>query len=62
MWPARRTAFRIRETSGTVRDISLTSVAVTHKPVLVSSTIDASGVPVGYLLFNDHIAHRGIAV
>jgi hypothetical protein len=48
--------FRIRETSGTLRDISLTSVAVTHKPVLVSSTIDASGVPVGYLLFNDHIA------
>lgn len=48
--------FRIREISGTVRDISMTSAAVTHKPVLISSTIDASGVPVGYLLFNDHIA------
>lgn len=48
--------FRIREATGTVRDISMTSVAVTHQPVLLSSTIDASGVPVGYLLFNDHIA------
>jgi hypothetical protein len=48
--------FQIRETSGVVRNITMNAVEVTHQPVLVSSTIDASGVPVGYLLFNDHIA------
>ncbi|WP_129779063.1 S41 family peptidase [Peristeroidobacter soli] len=49
--------FQIREANnGPVRNISLTSVAVTHKPVLVSSIIDPTGMPVGYLLFNDHIA------
>lgn len=48
--------FQIRETSGVVRDITMNAAAVTHKPVLISSTIDAAGVPVGYMLFNDHIA------
>ncbi|MFC4308174.1 S41 family peptidase [Steroidobacter flavus] len=49
--------FQIREANnGPLRTITLTSVAVTHTPVLVSSTLNASGVPVGYLLFNDHIA------
>lgn len=48
--------FTIREISGATRTITLNSIAVTHQPVLVSRTIDQSGVPVGYLLFNDHIA------
>ncbi|MDY6945619.1 MAG: S41 family peptidase [Pseudomonadota bacterium] len=48
--------FTIRETSGATRTITMNSIAVTHQPVLLSSTIDQSGVPVGYLLFNDHIA------
>jgi hypothetical protein len=39
-----------------MRTIQMTPVAVTHQPVLVSSVIDPSGSPVGYLLFNDHIA------
>jgi len=48
--------FQIRETTGAVRTLSMNSVAVTHQPVLDSRVLDASGVPVGYLLFNDHIA------
>lgn len=48
--------FTIRELSGSTRSVTMTTVAVTHRPVLVTSTIDQSGVPVGYLLFNDHIA------
>lgn len=54
--PGEQHTFRIREVSGTVRDITLNSVAVTHQPVLTSSVIDQGGVPVGYLVFNDHIA------
>lgn len=48
--------FTIRETNGAMRTIQMTPVEVTHQPVLVSSVIDPSGSPVGYLLFNDHIA------
>lgn len=48
--------FRIRELSGTIRDVTLTPVAITHDPVPITSVIDQGGVPVGYLLFNDHIA------
>lgn len=48
--------FRIREVNGTVRDVTMTPVAITHDPVPVTSVIDPTGVPVGYLLFNDHIA------
>jgi carboxyl-terminal processing protease len=48
--------FQIRETSGVVRNITMNAASVTHKPVLISDTIDAGGVPVGYMLFNDHIA------
>lgn len=53
--PGEQHSFRIREVSGE-RDITLTSVAITHEPVLTSSVIDQGGVPVGYLVFNDHIA------
>lgn len=48
--------FRIRETDGTTRTVTLVSDEIVHQPVLVSTTFDQSGVPVGYLLFNDHIA------
>lgn len=48
--------FTIRDTNNVTRTITMSSVAVTHQPVLVSSTIDQAGVPVGYLVFNDHIA------
>ncbi len=54
--PGERHTFRIRETSGTVRDIVMNSAEITHQPVLTTSVIDQGGVPVGYLLFNDHIA------
>jgi carboxyl-terminal processing protease len=48
--------FVIRELSGVTRNVTMTTVAVTHDPVPIATTIDQSGVPVGYLLFNDHIA------
>jgi carboxyl-terminal processing protease len=48
--------FRIRELSGTERDVTMTTTQVTHDPVPIASVIDQSGVPVGYLLFNDHVA------
>jgi len=41
---------------GTSAQIQLTSANITHKPVLVTDTIDQAGKKVGYLLFNDHIA------
>jgi carboxyl-terminal processing protease len=47
--------FRIREASGD-RDVTMTTAAITHDPVPTVSVIDPTGVPVGYLLFNDHIA------
>jgi len=48
--------FQIREVSGAVRNITMNARAITHTPVLDSRVLDASGVPVGYLVFNDHIA------
>lgn len=48
--------FMIRELNGTTRTISMTSVNVTHTPVLNVTTLDEGGVPIGYILFNDHIA------
>ena len=41
---------------GTSAPISLTSANITHKPVLITDTLDQAGQKVGYLLFNDHIA------
>lgn len=49
--------FRIREVSGTERNVTMNAIAITHQPVLTSQVIDATdGLKVGYLLFNDHIA------
>ncbi|HEY0685280.1 MAG TPA: S41 family peptidase [Steroidobacter sp.] len=53
--PGESHTFTIRETSGATRVIQLTSVEVTHQPVLTTSVIDQGGVPVGYMVFNDHI-------
>lgn len=47
--------FRIRE-GATIRDVTMTPVAITHAPVLMTGVIDPTGVPVGYMVFNDHIA------
>jgi carboxyl-terminal processing protease len=51
-----RHTFRLREVDGSIFTVTLTSEEVRHEPVLVSGVIDQGGVPVGYLLFNDHIA------
>jgi carboxyl-terminal processing protease len=48
--------FRIREWNGTIRDVTMTPVAITHDPVPVTSVIDPTGDRIGYLLFTDHIA------
>lgn len=47
--------FRIREQNGTIRDITMTPTATTLNPVPVTSVIDPTGVPIGYMLFTDHI-------
>jgi carboxyl-terminal processing protease len=54
--PNQSHTFTIRELNGMTRSISMTSVNVTHTPVLDVRTLDQGGVPVGYILFNDHIA------
>lgn len=48
--------FRIRETSGAERTFFMVSQAITHTPVLIATTIPQADGPVGYMLFNDHIA------
>lgn len=54
--PGEQHMFTIRDAGGATRTVTLTSSAITHQPVLTSGVIDDSGVKVGYLLFNDHIA------
>lgn len=54
--PGEQHIFQILGTDGQSRTVTLTSSEITHQPVLTSSIIRDSGVPVGYLLFNDHIA------
>jgi carboxyl-terminal processing protease len=48
--------FRIRKVSGATVDVSMTSAEVTSDPVQNVATIPSASGPVGYLLFNDHIA------
>ena len=50
--------FRIRELSGTLRDVTLQSANVTTIPVQNVKTLAGAGGPgtVGYIQFNDHIA------
>jgi carboxyl-terminal processing protease len=42
--------------SSTTRNVVLQAAAVSETPVPIVSTIAAGGGPVGYMLFNDHIA------
>jgi carboxyl-terminal processing protease len=48
--------FRILKGSGSTVDIAMTSANVTSDPVQNVGTIPTQSGPVGYLLFNDHIA------
>ncbi|MGQ0699155.1 MAG: S41 family peptidase [Panacagrimonas sp.] len=52
--PGRRQGFTIRDTSGNLREVSMTSANVTTDPVQNVTTLDNGTV--GYLLFNEHIA------
>lgn len=49
-------SFTIREPDGGTRSVSMTSADVTSVPVQNTRTIPTASGPVGYLLFNDHIA------
>ncbi len=49
-------SFEIRDLDGTVRDISMTSADVASQSVQNVSTIATASGPVGYMLFNDHVA------
>jgi hypothetical protein len=49
--------FSIKELNGVTRDVTLTATTVTSNPVPVVKTVASpTGVKVGYILFNDHIA------
>lgn len=49
--------FTVKEAGGpATREITMISAEITRTPVRTFPPIDASGIPVGYLLFNDHIA------
>jgi carboxyl-terminal processing protease len=49
-------SFRIRDPSGTTRDISLQAARITSNPVPLVRTLSTPTGTVGYLLFNAHIA------
>jgi carboxyl-terminal processing protease len=48
--------FVVRDLTGATRDITMVSANITSSPVQFVKTIPTSSGPVGYLLFNDHIA------
>ncbi|MBU2409637.1 MAG: peptidase S41 [Gammaproteobacteria bacterium] len=48
--------FRLRAPDGSERSATLTAARITRTPVQNVKTIAGSGGPVGYLLFNDHLA------
>lgn len=48
--------FTLRDVAGTSRNVSLQSVNVTSQPVQNVKVIPTASGPVGYMLFNDHIA------
>jgi carboxyl-terminal processing protease len=54
--PGETHTFTVRELNGAQRTVSMTSASITSTPVQNASTIDTQSGPVGYLLFNDHIA------
>jgi C-terminal processing protease CtpA/Prc len=49
-------SFQIESVHGSVLDLTMTSTSVTLTPVQNVSTIPTATGPVGYMLFNDHIA------
>jgi hypothetical protein len=49
-------SFRIKELNGTERDVTMTSANVTYTPVRNVTALNTASGPVGYILFNDHIA------
>ncbi|CAN7166030.1 S41 family peptidase [Variovorax sp. LjRoot84] len=48
--------FKLRAPDGSERTLTLTAARITRTPVLNVKTIDTASGPVGYLLFNDHLA------
>ncbi len=49
-------SFTVQDPGGAVRTLTLTAAAVTETPVPIVATLATAGGPVGYILFNDHIA------
>lgn len=55
-------SFTIRELSGATRTVTMTSDEITSTPVQNVSAISTASGPVGYMLFNDHIATSEFAL
>lgn len=49
-------SFTLRAPDGGERSVTLTAARITRTPVQNVKTVSTSGGPVGYLLFNDHMA------
>jgi carboxyl-terminal processing protease len=54
--PGETHTFTIRELSGATRNITMTSANVTSTPVQNVSVLPTASGPIGYFVFNDHIA------
>ncbi len=54
--PARRSRSVFRPPGGAARQRALTTANITHKPVLLDTTLTQGADTVGYMVFNDHIA------
>jgi len=48
--------FRVKNSAGVERDVTMVSATITHAPVPIVSTIPTTSGSVGYIQFNDHIA------
>jgi carboxyl-terminal processing protease len=48
--------FDIKELNGTIRTVTLQAATVTTSPVPIAEVLQVTGGPVGYILFNDHLA------
>ncbi|MGO4395018.1 S41 family peptidase [Variovorax sp. M-6] len=49
-------SFRLQAADGSLRTVSLNSARITRTPVQSVKSLAAANGPVGYLLFNDHVA------
>jgi hypothetical protein len=54
--------FGVRELNGTTRNVTLTAATVTTSPVPTVKVLPTGSGPVGYILFNDHIATSEVAL